>query len=101
MLGLLKEQLDATVSLFQDLDAEEAKRLQSEVQPFVKAVRNARKNQIKRIKKNEIGTRNSVLFLNLLGEFRNLALFTNRIVKVLDDLIINPSPAEETVAGKV
>lgn len=99
--GLLKEQLDATVSLFQDLDAEEAKRLQSEVQPFVKAVRNARKNQIKRIKKNEIGTRNSVLFLNLLGEFRNLALFTNRIVKVLDDLIINPSPAEETVAGKV
>ena len=90
----LKEQLDDTVKVFNDLDAQGVKRLQNAMQPYVKSIRAARKNQIKRIKNNEIGTRNSILYLNHLGEFRNLALFTGRIVKILDDLIINPNPAD-------
>ena len=33
-----------------------------------------RKNQIKRIRANEVGTRNSMLYLNLLAETKNLLL---------------------------
>jgi phosphate/sulfate permease len=58
-------------------------------QMLLKAIRFARKNQIKRIKNHEIGTRNSVLFLNLLSEYRNLGLFTDRMIAVFSDMVNN------------
>jgi hypothetical protein len=57
-------------------------------------VRNVRKQQIKRIKEHKIGTRNSQLYLNHLSELRNLSLFSNRLVKVYLDLILNPEIPE-------
>lgn len=92
---ILKDRLEATVRLFAEQDSSAAQKLQNEMQHFVKAVRDVRKNQIKRIKNHEIGTRNSMLYLNLLAEFRNLALFSNRITKVFDELILNPEETEE------
>ncbi|MBK8489953.1 MAG: inorganic phosphate transporter [Saprospirales bacterium] len=91
----LKERLDATIKMFDSLDADAAKHLQGSLNSYVKLIRTARKNQIKRIKNHEIGTRNSVLFLNFLGEYRNLALFSNRMVKVMDDLIFNPEEEKD------
>ena len=82
--------MESTVEIFKNRDSSEAKRLQEELQAFVKAIRNARKNQIKRIKGHEVGTRNSILYLHLIGEYRNLALFSDRLVKVLDELILDP-----------
>ena len=93
----LISRLKSTVKVFSSLDSNEAKRLQEELQAFVKLIRSSRKNQIKRIKNHEIGTRNSVLYLNHLGEYRNLALFSNRIVKVVDELILDPEETIETV----
>ena len=58
---------------------------------LLKSIRLARKNQIKRIKTHEIGTRNSVLFLGLLSEYRNLGLFTDRMLSVFEDMINNVS----------
>ncbi len=93
----LKSRLNAVIAIFNNSNAEGAEKLQEELQSFVRSVRSSRKNQIKRIKNHEIGTRNSILFLNHLAEFRNLAIFSNRIVKVLDELILNPE--EETKTG--
>jgi hypothetical protein len=85
-----KIRMDSTIAVFKKGDSGEAKRLQSELHLFVKAIRTSRKNQIKRIRDHEIGTRNSVLYLHLLGEYRNLSLFSDRLVKVLDELILDP-----------
>jgi hypothetical protein len=49
-----------------------------------------RKNQIKRIKNHEIGTRNSMLYLSHLAELRNLLMFNTRLVTVFNDLILHP-----------
>jgi hypothetical protein len=57
------------------------------LKPFSKKLVASRKAQIKRIKNHEIGTRNSQFFLSYLGEFRNLALFTIRLVKIYEELI--------------
>jgi phosphate/sulfate permease len=98
----LNNYIEETINVFENLNGEEATRLVEEVGPVVKLIRSTRKKQIKRIKNHEIGTRNSLLFLNHLGEFRNLALFSNRLVKVYLDLIINPEEEEssETVEFK-
>ena len=82
--------MHAVIHIFKNSSAAEAEKLQEELQSFVKIIRGSRKNQIKRIKNHEIGTRNSILFLNHLGEFRNLAIFSNRMVNVLNELILDP-----------
>jgi phosphate/sulfate permease len=76
--------------IFRNMDTALLKELYDSLPEFVQNTRNIRKNQIKRIKNREVGTRNSVLYLNHLGEFRNLAIFSNRIARVFDELILNP-----------
>ena len=49
----------------------------------------SRKNQIKRIKNQEIGTNNSLLYFNYLSGLRNIALTTSRMVNVFEGLILN------------
>jgi phosphate/sulfate permease len=91
----LDDRFAMAVNVFRSNDEEDAEKLVESLQAFVKLVRTSRKNQIKRIKKHEIGTRNSVLFFNHLAEFRNLAMFTNRMVKVYHDLILHPDDEED------
>ncbi len=40
-----------------------------------------RKKQVQRIKAHEVGTRNSMLYLNILAEYKNLVLFTINLLK--------------------
>ena len=87
---LLGKYMKDVIKVFKSLDEKQAKHLIEGVSPVVKMIRSVRKKQIKRIKNRDIGTRNSLLYLNHLGEFRNLALYSNRLVKVCHDLIINP-----------
>ena len=87
---LLREQYAHIIRLFRDLEGESVQSGLGYLKEFVRKIRAVRKNQIKRIKNREVGTRNSVLFLNLLGEFRNLELFASRIIRVFDELILNP-----------
>ena len=82
--------LTATINVFKNLDGEEAMRSVKESESFVKLIRSVRKKQLKRVKNQEIGTKNSMLFLGHLGEFRNIALFSTRLIQVCYDLIINP-----------
>ena len=48
---------------------------------ILKEIGKARKRQIKRIKANEVGTRNSMLYFELLNEMKNFILFSYAMVK--------------------
>jgi hypothetical protein len=93
----VKEFMISTINLFKSQDVEEGEKIIKESKHVIKSIRNVRKKQIKRIKDHEIGTRNSMLYLNHLGEQRNLVLFTNRLITVFNDLILNPEEDEEDV----
>ncbi|MBZ0099297.1 MAG: hypothetical protein K8F30_09440, partial [Taibaiella sp.] len=64
-------------------------------QEYAVRIRSIRKKQIKRIKKGKVGTRNSILYLHLLSEFRNMALFAHRILRVLEDVTIDQPDDED------
>ena len=83
----LKEKLVATINVYKNDDQPAAEALLNEMDNFVSLIRSTRKNQIKRIKNHEIGTRNSLLYLSLLGELRNIGWYASRIVKVYLDLV--------------
>jgi phosphate/sulfate permease len=86
----IKTRYKMVSDIFKNMDGAMLDKLYDSLPAFVQKTRNIRKNQIKRIKNREVNTRNSVLYLNHLGEFRNLSIFSNRIVKVFDELILNP-----------
>jgi Na+/phosphate symporter len=58
------------------------------------------KQQLKRIKKQESGTKNSTLYLNVMNESKNLLLFTVNLIKAQRDFLIfktsnSPGPVRE------
>lgn len=94
----IKGRLHAIIDTMKDYNPEKTTEIINSLPLVIKAVRDARKKQIKRIQNKEAGTRNSTLFLNHLGEYRNLALFSNRILKIYEDMIINGEKEEEEEA---
>ena len=54
-----------------------------------------RKNQIKRIKANEAGTKNSLLYLNILSESKNLVLYAVNALKSHRDFVNDMNGGEE------
>ncbi len=59
--------------------------LQKELLDFIKQ---SRKKHIKLIKNKEIGTRNSILYLNLLAESKNIVLYMINLAKSQRDFVI-------------
>ncbi|NNE66167.1 MAG: phosphate permease [Pyrinomonadaceae bacterium] len=86
---LLKLRISETVKLFSSFGEEDPSDELKRFKPFSKELMRVRKLQIKRIKNQEIGTRNSQFYLNLLGELRNLGLFTLRLVKIYEDIVLS------------
>lgn len=62
----------------------EVLKLQNEAIKFLEACRKA---QIKRIKNGMVGTRNSILYLNLISETKNLLLQTGNLFKSERDFV--------------
>ena len=56
-------------------------------QNALKEINSCRKNQIKRIKAHDTGTRNSILYLGLLNECKNFLLQTVNLLKAQRDFI--------------
>ncbi|MEZ5198697.1 MAG: hypothetical protein R2764_20625 [Bacteroidales bacterium] len=54
-------------------------------QKILKFIDTSRKKQVKRIKANEVGTRNSMLFLSILSESKNLILQSLNVLKAHRD----------------
>ena len=92
---LLSAHFKSIKSLFESQDSEELEEVKTHLDKFVKLFRLNRKKQIKRIKNREVGTRNSAFYFHLLGELRNISLYANRLVNIIDELIINSTESEE------
>jgi Na+/phosphate symporter len=58
-------------------------------QSVLEMLNDARKKQIKRIKQNEAGTRNSILYLAIINETKNIMLHTVNLLKAQRDFILN------------
>ncbi len=51
-------------------------------------IRSTRKNQIKRIKNKEVGTKNSMLYFALLNELRNITIANTSLPKLYNDFMV-------------
>ncbi len=55
---------------------------------LIEMIKSNRKAQIKRIQNKEVGTRNSMLYMNLLAEIKNMVLYALNMVKAQRDFVI-------------
>lgn len=75
------------IEAFHTMDIDKLVEFNTEFHGYANQIRDIRKKQINRIKKRKVGTRNSILYLQLLSDFRNMMLFAHRILRVLEDLV--------------
>ncbi len=108
MHGMTKDLIEKDIEIFKTLDiggsedyAIHIEEYSTHFQEYASRIRSIRKKQIKRIKKGKVGTRNSILYLHLLGEFRNMALFAHRILRVLEDVTIDHPDEEDIDADRI
>lgn len=66
-------------------------------QNILSALQKNRKHQVKRIKNAEVGTKNSVLFLNVISETKNFVLFAINLIKAQRDFVIYQSTGKPPV----
>ena len=92
----VRERYANTIEIYKNYDSDLANEIFEGFAGYTRKTRAVRKKQIKRIKQHQVGTRNSVLFLSLLSELRNLELYITRIAKVFDELIMNPVDTDES-----
>ncbi len=57
------------------------------LEDYLKLIESLRKGQIKRVKNNVVGTKNTILFLNILNESKNLALQAVNLFKSQRDFV--------------
>ncbi len=100
--GLLKEQneelqeiskqiaifFDQIIMMIKENDYTDTDKAIKKQQDILELLNNARKKQVKRIKLNESGTRNSVLYMGLLNEIKNIMLQTLNLLKAQRDFIL-------------
>ena len=67
----------------------------------LKLIKSIRKNQVKRIKENEIGTRNSMLVFNLFEEYKNIILNLINLLKSQRDFINFINGEEEVESNEL
>ncbi len=88
-LNLLVAGVDHYISLVLSVlgnnSTEKLEEIYREQALIIELNKEARKNLIKSIKKNEIGTKNSMLVMTILGETRNLLIYTSNMMKIQND----------------
>jgi Na+/H+ antiporter NhaB len=80
----------------EDEDLKQLRKTHREVEKTQKFIDAVRKKQVKRIKANEVGTRNSMLFLGLLSEYKNLMLRAVNLTKSYRDFSHSVEDKTET-----
>ncbi len=92
-LGVLKQKIKEIDSKFLDIITndkyDEIDEYSKIIQKQIDNLKGLRKKQLKRIKKEKSGTKNSMLYLNLLHETQNMILHINNLIKSLRDLVNN------------
>jgi phosphate/sulfate permease len=74
------------ISILKKKNFEDFEYILSKHQNIMRTLDDSRKKQIRRIKNNETGTRNSILYLNILAELKNLTLFSINLLKTERDM---------------
>jgi phosphate/sulfate permease len=74
MVSILDSNSEAKL---EDINAEQVR--------IIGLIREARKNLIKAIKKNDVGTKNSMLLLSILSEVRNILIYSVNLMKIQND----------------
>ncbi len=87
-------------NIIRSKDFSKVDKIGSVQQELLKLIDNCRKNQIKRIKKSETGTKNSMLYLNILQESKNLVLFIMNMLKSYRDFVIYDNQINGTGSAK-
>jgi len=66
-----------------------------EQQKLLENITKINKKQLKRIKNQEIGTKNSTLYLNVMSETKNLLLFTINLIKAQREFMMHQVPPSD------
>lgn len=93
MVRMIRELNGELIQCIKISDYENLNEIIEKQQKLLKFIDTIRKKQVKRIKLNEVGTRNSLLFLNILSESKNLVLQAVNLLKSHRDF-------NESVNGK-
>jgi len=83
----VKDLFDAILFTIDNNEFNNIPNLIEKQQDILGTVKSCRKKQIKRIKHNEAGTRNSVLYLGILNEIKNFLLQSINLVKAQRDFV--------------
>ena len=90
-LNLLKDNTnDLFNSIIETIEKSEFSKIPDLIekqQVILDILKDGRKSQIKRIKKNEAGTKNSILYLGILNEIKNFLLQSINLVKAQRDFV--------------
>jgi hypothetical protein len=73
------------VAMLDSVNEEKLDALNNEHTRIIGLVREARKSLIKSIKRNEVGTKSSMLLLNILSEVRNILIYSINLMKIQGD----------------
>jgi phosphate/sulfate permease len=80
--------LNYTVQAIKSKNFELLQDIINQQQNVIESINSLRKKQVKMIKHNEAGTRNSMLYLEMINEIKNLVLYTINGLKAFRDFII-------------
>lgn len=83
------EEIKSVVKLVEKLDFENIKDFEESNQKFEKVHKKLDKNQVSRIKKGQISTRNSILYLGILSDASSLSTNVKELVTALKETIKN------------
>lgn len=81
VLDNLESQMRASTAVYKNRNSS-VDNVLAGMDSFVELVRKSRENHLHRIKQKEVTNRNSLLYLNLLAELRNIGWFNSRIVRI-------------------
>ena len=83
----IKELFEAIIDTIEKNNYSNIPELIEQQQDILDKLKSGRKKQIKRIKNNEAGTRNSILYLGILNEIKNFLLQSINLVKAQRDFV--------------
>jgi phosphate/sulfate permease len=75
-----KQLIDATLQCYASATFGDLSELDSFIEKEIETIEGYKKEQLTRIKKNEVGVRNTTLYLNLLLETKNLYIYLGKIL---------------------
>jgi len=94
----------STVKILEEEGFKNIDKIVKEQQNLLESITKINRRQLKRIKNQESGTKNSSLYLNLMGETKNLLLFTVNLIKAQRDFLIHttrPVAESEPIAKPI